>query len=239
MNIKESIKKDWHVDIGILFFIIFIASIGFSVVNNNIFIFIFVYIGLVILSCFLDVADEPITVFVFPLLPILLWATIDHEKRVKKFISNIDQNIHKSAVVILAHYDRYHFKYAMKPNYDIGNIKNIVDYLKRKRGNDFSFYDNALVYDVESIMSDEKVREVLFVGHGDSHIFVLSLDDEIYYCDFNDKKYNKDYVHQVHCGHGKGKHLSYYVIPKDNEGECFLPNKTIRTKDIDKWFKSH
>ena len=60
-----------------------------------------------------------------------------------------------------------------------------------------------------------------------------------YLYDFNDKKYSKDYVYQVHCGHGKGKHLSCYVIQKENEDKCFLPNKTIRTKDIDKWFKSH
>lgn len=239
MNIKESIRKDWHVDAGILFFIIFIMSVGFGVVNHNLFIILWTYICLVLLSCFLNVADEPITVFVFPLLPILFWAAVDHEKKIKKYISDIEQNVHKSAVVILAHYDRYHFKYSMKPNYDISNIKNIVNFLKRKRGNDLSFYCNASVSDVEAIMSDNKVKEVLFVGHGDSHVFVLSLDDEIYYCDFNDKRYRKDYVHQVHCGHGSGKHLSDYVIPKENIGKCFLPYKTIRTRDIDKWFKSH
>jgi len=239
MNVKESIKKDWHVDAGIIFFIILLASAGFSAVNSNIFIMICTYIILVIISGFLDIADEPIMILFFPFLPILFWEAVNHDKRIKKYIKDVEHNVHKTAVIILAHYDRYHFKYTMKPNYDIGNIKNIVGYLKRKRGNDFSFYDNASVSDVESIMSDEKVREVLFIGHGDSHVFVLSLDDEIFYCDFKDKKYKKDYVHQVHCGHGKGKRLSCYVIPKENEDQCFLPNKIIKTKDIDKWFKSH
>jgi hypothetical protein len=239
MNIKETIKKDWHVDAGIIFFIILIMSAGFSGAYHNVFIIFGTYIGLVLLSCFLDVADEPIMLFFFPFLPILFWEAVNHDKRIKKYIKDVGHNVHKTAIVILAHYDRYHFKYTMKPNYDIGNIKNIVEYLKRKRGNDFSFYDKASVSDVESIMSDEKVREVLFVGHGDSHVFVLSLDDEIYYCDFNDKKYHKDYVHQVHCGHGKGKHLSDYVIPKENADECFLPDKIIRARSIDKWFKAH
>lgn len=239
MNVKETIKKDWHVDAGILFFAIFVTSIFFAINYGHPIYILLVYLVLVLISGFLDIADEPILVFFFPFLPILFWETVTHEKRIKKYISHIDHNVHKSAVVILAHYDRYHFKYTMKPNYDFGNIESIVGYLKRKRGDDFSLYDHASVSDVESIMSDGKIREVLFVGHGDSHVFVLSLDDEIYYCDFNDKKYNKDYVHQVHCGHGKGKHLSCYVIPKENEDRCFLPNKVIKTKDIDKWFKAH
>jgi len=239
MNIKESIKKDWHVDAGILFFIMLIMSLGYSVVYQNLFIILGTYICLVLISCFLNVADEPIFVFVFPFLPIVFWFAVNHEKIIKKYISNIEQNIHKSAVVILAHYDRYHFKYAMKLNYDLSNIKSIIGYLKRNRGDDFSFYSKASMSDVESIMSDNKVREVLFVGHGDSHVFVLSLDDEIFYCDFNNQKYKKDYVHEVHCGHGKGKHLSDYVITAKNKEKCFLPEETIRTNDINIWFNNH
>lgn len=239
MNLKESLKKDWRVDIGLLFFCIFLTSIFVAIANHNPILILVVYILLVIASAFLEVASEYLGLFIFPLFPIAFWVQNEEQKKIKKHLSNFNQNIPASAVVILAHYDRYHVKYGMKPNYDFVNIKAIVEYLKETRVNDFSFYTEALRSDVELIMSNQKVKEVLFVGHGDSHLFVLSLDEDIYYCDFNNPKYAKDFVHQVHCGDksGKNRRLIDYVVREENRGKCFYFEKTIRTKQITKWFK--
>ena len=86
-------------------------------------------------------------------------------------------------------------------------------------------------------MSDKSVREVYFVGHGSSHKFQLGTDDIVYYCDFIDAKYGKDYVHQVHCGTPDGKSLVDYVVPESNRSGCFFVRKLLTTGQIEKELK--
>ena len=138
----------------------------------------------------------------------------------------------------MAHFGRYTFKYAVKGNYYLLDVKAIIKYLELKRGNDFSFYLNASIDDVYKIMADDNVREVFFVGHGDSHTFVLDNDTEIFYCEFNNEKYKKDFVHQVHCGTKHGKSLIDYVVPEENKSKCFFFRKEVSSRDIRKWFKA-
>jgi hypothetical protein len=238
MNLKESIKKDWRTDVGIIFFAIFLTSIIVAMLNSRPILIIIVYLVLVILSGFLGVASEVIDLFIFPFFPLVFWAQNNEQKKIKKYLSKVNQDIPKSAVVVLAYYDIYNIKYGMKPNYDFGNIKAIVNYLKISTRDDFSFYVKASRNDVDEIMADKNVREVLFVGHGDSHTFVLNLEDEIYYCDFNSPIYFKDFVHQVHCGTKGGKSLVDYIVPEENKSKCFFFRKTVRSADMNKWFKN-
>jgi hypothetical protein len=102
---------------------------------------------------------------------------------------------------------------------------------------DFSFYPDADFNDVEKIMSDKTIKEVYFLGHGDSHSFKLNTDEILYYCDFNDPKYSKEFVHQVHCGTPHGKSLIDYVVPEKNRNKCFLFRKPIDSLDVKKEFK--
>ena len=124
----------------------------------------------------------------------------------------------------------------IEPSVSLGEIKPIVKYLKLIN-RDFSFYINVDFEDVEKIMSNKEIREVYFVGHGNSHVFELNTDNSLYYCDFNDEKYEKDFVHQIHCGTPDGKSLIDYVVPDKNKSKCFLIRKSIRTFDIKKEFK--
>jgi len=72
---------------------------------------------------------------------------------------------------------------------------------------------------------------------GSSHIFQLSIDEILYYCDFNNPKYKKEFVHQIHCGTTHGKSLVDYVVPLENRGSCFFFRKPINGFDILKELK--
>jgi hypothetical protein len=87
-------------------------------------------------------------------------------------------------------------------------------------------------------MSNKRIKEVYFFGHGDSHVFQLNTDQFLYYCEFNNReKYGKDFVHQVHCGDPYGKRLIDYVVSEENRVKCFFFNEPIDYFDIRKEFK--
>lgn len=239
MKFKETIKKDWRVDVGFMFNFIILISLTFILLGKlSLLDFSFIYLFGVLVSLIIGAADDFGQALIFPILLFAYQTVNKEEKKIKKYLNDFNKNVHKSAVVILAYYDRYSIKYSLKENYDLSEIKLITEYLKLSRGNDFSFYFGASQDDVRNIMFDSAVREVLFVGHGDSHTFVLNLDDDIFYCEFNDIKCSKDIIHQVHCGTKTGKSLVEYVVPKENYKICFLSNKSIRYRDIKKWFKN-
>jgi hypothetical protein len=87
-------------------------------------------------------------------------------------------------------------------------------------------------------MSNSEIREVCFYGHGTSHMFQLSTNEMLYYCDFNNRgKYGKDFIHQIHCGTSHGKSLIDYVVPEENKIKCFFFRKSITVIDIEKELK--
>lgn len=239
MKIKETIKNDWRVDVGFLFSIILVLTFILCLFGKISFLYFFlVYIFGFLFAIFAGITEETALPFAFPFFLLFFLVANEQERDIKKYLEKFNSNTHKKAVVILAYYDKYTIKYSFKYNYSWGDIKVLAEYLKISRGNDFSFYLKASKDDVVKIMEDKSVREVLFVGHGDSHTFVLNLDEEIFYCDFNDQKYNKDFIHQVHCGSRFGKSLVEYVVSKDNQNKCFYPRKEVSSKDIKKWFKN-
>lgn len=239
MKFKETIKKDWRVDIGFLFNLIIVISLFFILFGKLSLVgFFIIYLIGVSISLIIDAVDDFGQALLFPILLLVYESANKEEEKIKKYLVNFNQNIHKSAVVVLAYYDRYNIKYSLKENYNLGEIKLITEYLKLTKDNDFSFYFNAFPEDVGSIMFDSNVREVLFVGHGDSHSFVLNLNDDIFYCDFNNEKCKKDLVHQVHCGTKTGKSLLEYVVPEENHKLCFFYDNPIRSKDIKRWFEN-
>lgn len=155
---------------------------------------------------------------------------------VKYILRKLNKNTLKEVVIILGHPDRTKLEGWIKPDVTHEDFKSILKFLK-KEGKEFSFYTNATLEDVNDIMSSNEVKEVYFYGHGTSHMFQLTNDLYIYYCDFFDEKYKKDFVHQVHCGTKDGKSLIDYVVPKENQGKCFLIRKPINGFTISKEFK--
>ncbi len=160
------------------------------------------------------------------------------DRKIKRFVNNFRQNASTEVVIILAGNNFLKLRGWVKvlfPSYDeIVLLKDLLEKSKK----DFSFYLNASVEDVEKIMSDENIKEVYFLGHGDSHTFVLSTDVILYYCEFNNfNRYKKDFVHQVHCGTLHGKSLVDYVVPKKNKDRCFFFRREINSRDVNKELK--
>jgi energy-coupling factor transporter transmembrane protein EcfT len=152
---------------------------------------------------------------------------------INRYLRNYNQNIPAEAVVVLGRYNWFKMEAWVKPNFFKDEIALLVKLLESKRQN-FSFYPDANFEDVEKIMSNRNIKEVYFFGHGDSHTFQLNNDYILYYCDFNDFKYGKEFVHQVHCGDPYGKSLIDYIVPKENRAKCFLFRKSISLNDIKK-----
>ena len=238
MKFKETIKKDWRVDIGILINIVFIVYFFVAILTKSPFIYLLlIYLFGILIALLIGAVDYFSQALVFPFLLFAYYETDKEQAKVNKYLKGFNQNTHKKAVVILAYYDRYSVKYGLKENYFLKEIKLITEYLKLSYTDDFSFYFGASPDNVKEIMFDPSVREVLFVGHGDSHTFVLNSENEVYYCDFNNVKCYKDIIHQVHCGTKTGKTLVEYVVPLKNHHNCFFPRKAVREADIKKWFK--
>ncbi len=154
----------------------------------------------------------------------------------KQYLRKFKQNEPAEVVVVLGRYNWYMLEAWIKPNFFKKEIKTLVDLLYAKKRS-FSFYSNASLTDVEIIMRDKNIKEVYFFGHGDSHTFQLNTDEILFYCEFNDPKYEKEFVHQVHCGTKEGKSLIDYVVPRENRSKCFMFRKSITGPDIVKEFK--
>ena len=156
--------------------------------------------------------------------------------KVKQYLKKHPVNIPKETVVVLAHSNWRKLEAWVKPNYFFSEIKLLSKYLKTK-GSDFSFYTQASLEDVDKIMRNDDIKEVYFYGHGSSHVFQLGTDEILYYCEFSNGKYSKNYVHQMHCGTEDGKSLVDYVVPEENKNQCFLIRKSITAITIEKVLK--
>lgn len=156
--------------------------------------------------------------------------------RLRRYLRNFKQDKAQEVAIILTHSNWLKLGAWIMPNHTLSEIKRIVECLEAKKQK-FSFYPDASVKDVERIMSNKKIKEVYLVGHGNSHVFQLSTDEAVYYCDFNDPKYRKDFVHQLHCGSPYGKSLIDYVVPQENRDKCFFARKKINSFYIEKELK--
>lgn len=174
----------------------------------------------------------------FLLAPILLIIWPIENFLVKRYLrkQNFKQNVPAWTVVVLGHSNWFMLEGWVKLIFVKSDIKQLVKTM-RTEGRDFSFYPNAKLVDVEKIMSDKSIEEVYFIGHGNSHCFQLGTNEILYYCEFNDPKYNKRFVHQIHCGDPYGKSLVDYVVTEENKAKCFLFRKPITSFRIQKELK--
>ncbi len=212
-------------------YIIYLISVLLSVRN----VWLMLYAHLIIITIFslyyfgrdfFYILLSPIWIVVYPL----------QLAKVKYYLKKFSTNTPKETVVVLAHSNWRKLEAWVKPNYFFSEIKLLAKYLKTK-GSDFSFYTQAGLDDVNEIMRNDSIKEVYFYGHGSSHVFQLGTDEILYYCEFGNGKYSKDYVHQMHCGTEDGKSLVDYVVPEENKNECFLIRKSITALTIEKVLK--
>ncbi len=245
MRFKDFMKKDHQLSfferfilnaefklILLLSYIIALFSIGIR--DFSLWSMISIHFLFVFLLSLLYFGKKFLCLFFFPF--ILIFVFIQNIIS-NKGIKNFKKSIPTEAVIILGQTDFFKTRGWFNLNFLGCDIKILVKYLKKK-GQDFSFYPNASREDVEKIMENKNIKEVFFVGHGDSHIFELKTGEFLYYCDFNDStKYGKDFVHQVHCGTPQGKCLIDYVVPEKNRNKCFFFRKPINSFKIEKEFK--
>ncbi len=154
----------------------------------------------------------------------------------KIFLKQFPKNTTAEVAIILGRSSWYTFDAWVKPNYFRFELKALTNYLKKKK-QIFAFHDHATIEDVKTIMRDSKIKEIYFVGHGDSHSFCLNSDELLDYCEFKNENYSKDYVHQIHCGTKQGRPLIDFVVPEENRAKCFFFRKGINGPFIVKEFK--
>lgn len=165
------------------------------------------------------------------LAPVIIPVNLISLYLISRFLKKFKINEPAEIVVVLAYPNWNTVGGWIKPNYLPSEIKAIARFLE-VQGVSHSFYTHATTEDIEKIMRKREIRQVYFVGHGDSHNFCLTNGQVVIYCDYNDPACAKDYVHQVHCGTLQGKSLKEYVVPPENRGKCFFFNHSITGEDI-------
>ncbi|MHA1829717.1 MAG: hypothetical protein ACTSX6_13845, partial [Candidatus Heimdallarchaeaceae archaeon] len=175
--------------------------------------------------------------YIFFILPIKALNFFITEAVLRIILFHIPKNKAAETAVIIGKNEYYRPSFWFAPNYDT-DLLLIVKYLKLL-GKPFSIYYDVSVKMIDKIMNNKKIKTVFFVGHGRRHGFAVDRNTVLDYCRYNDPKYKKDFIYQIHCNHGKGKSLVEYVVPKENWKEClpehgYMSNITVNQMFIDK-----
>jgi len=240
MKFKEIIKNSETLIVASLLLVIFLVISFYFILTHNYLILYVGYFLLFLLSCYWYYDWPFLIVILIPFIPLFsLWniCFVHKNSKIKKYINQLTLNKPSQVAIVLASFKWFSVDYFVKDNYSLKELKAIIEYINTRKI-DFSVYFEASRFDVFKIMSNSSIREVYFVGHGATDSFQLDDKNIIYYEDFNDSKYFKDFVHQVHCGTKDGIPLREYVVPKENQEMCFWKNKTITAKTVIKWFKT-
>ncbi|MDD3976470.1 MAG: hypothetical protein WCY27_04085 [archaeon] len=152
-------------------------------------------------------------------------------------LKSIKINKPANTVIIIGQINFNKISYWITPNYDL-DLLLIINYLRLKN-TDFSIYRNVTVNILDAIMLNRKIKNVYLLGHGMRHGFKIDSDIILNYCRYDNTKYKKDYVYQIHCNNGYGKSLVEYVVPKKNQKDClpehgYMSNITIQHMFMDK-----
>jgi len=234
MIYHDKISKDdsieWELIVFLLYFIFLVITI-FTI--KNLLAVLYIHIVLMIIFSIYYFGRELFYILVAPLFVILYPL---NSFQTKRFLKKVKLNKPCHTVVVLAHSNWRKLEAWIKPNFNVSEIKLLYKYLKKK-GVDFSFYSKATLDDINNVMADKNIKEIYFYGHGSSHVFQLGTGEYLYYCEFSNGKYEKDFIHQMHCGTEDGKSLVDYVVPDKNKKECFWVKKSITGPYIEKILK--
>lgn len=239
MYSKEKIKSISGFIIAILVSSLFLFSLSYF---NYWWLILIIYLIALFFSllifCFWLEMQWFIIPFI-PVFPLVVWVSLSIQGKIKKILKKniVKQNVLSKTVVIVTNFNWYDIEFYINTSPTHTDVFWVVKYLLKFR-KDFSFYLKPTREDIENIMSDKKVREVYFLGHGNSSEFQMNAIESLKYKEFNNRKFFKDFVHQVHCGTKYGKPLRYYVVSKKNWGRCFFVRKPIAEKYIVEYFKN-
>lgn len=177
-----------------------------------------------------------IFIFYF-LLPVRLFIFLVTQLILLLCLRKVKKNIPSKSVIIVGKTDYKSPRFWFSPNYDL-DLLFLVEYLRVKK-EDFSIYENIDIKTLDRIMSNKDIKTVYLLGHGRRHSFAVDSKIVVDYCRYDDPKFRKDFVYQLHCNHGGGKSLVEYVVPKDNWKEClpshgYMSSMTITTMIADK-----
>lgn len=219
------------IDVSLVLFVAYLGGLLFMLLKAGDWRAVLVFHVLaVMMYCVIKYGRDFLFILIAPVTPPLLFLD---GIRLKSFLKGHKVNQRTETVVVLAHSDWRKLDGWLNPNFFTGEVRKLAALLG-KAGRDFSFQVMATPEDVERVMADPAVREVYFYGHGSSHMFKLDTNNIIYYCDFADGKYAKEFAHQLHCGTEHGKSLIDYVVPEENRASCFLVRKPVTAIDIGK-----
>ena len=124
-----------------------------------------------------------------------------------------------NTAVILSNHDFFCLNHWLTSSYSY-NFKVFFKYLELRNDIRYNVYDNLTKPEFNNIISNKKIKNIYLFGHGTRHMFGLYEDKPVYYCDFQNKRINKDFVAQYHCNHHYGKSLADYVVDKDKRKYC-------------------
>ena len=217
----------------VLFIIYFLFLILVLFTSKNFLAILYVHITLIFIFSFYYFGRDFLYILISPLFVIIYPLNLFQTNR---FFKKVTLNTPCHTAVVLSHSNWRKLEAWIKPNFMVSEIKLLHDYCKKK-GEDFSFYPNATLEDINKIMSNPGIKEVYFCGHGTSHVFQLGTGEILYYCEYSNGKYIKDFVHQMHCGTEDGKSLVDYVVPEKNKKQCFWVKKSITGLYIEKVIK--
>lgn len=240
-DVNYVVKNTWEFTLAWVISIVFCyCYIKYNVLTYGLRI-VYVYLFLLVISLIIFYCIRGYQIFIIPFIPIfpvVFLFFLSLSRKINKYFlkEDINQNTHKKIVVIVTHFSWYNLNFYINNSPTPDDIIAITKYLKNSN-KEFSFYLKSSRDDIEKIMRDKKVREVYFLGHGDSDKFQIDANNSAKYIEFNNKKYSKNYVHQIHCGSKKGIPLRYYVVPKKNWKQCYFKRDVIKEKDIVKYFK--
>lgn len=227
-------KKVLNIEWKLVLFAFYITFLIFSLfAGNDLKTVALAHLSLVMFFSLFYFGFQFLYILTAPLTPFFMLVS---QFFIKRYLKKFKQNTPEEVVIVMGQSDWTKLEGWVKPNFFLSEIQVLVKYLQTKKQR-FSFYTHASLEDVEEIMRDNSIKEVYFLGHGSSHLFQLKTDVILYYCEFNNPVYGKEFVHQVHCGTSHGKSLVDYVVPEKNRSGCFLVRKAINGPFIEKQFK--
>ncbi|MDD3663086.1 MAG: hypothetical protein PHT84_04435 [Candidatus Pacebacteria bacterium] len=228
-----NIKKKF-IEFNLVLFVAYILSLGYIFfTSKDVLIMLYIHVVAVVIFSMIKFRREFFYILFSPLIALF---SIVNEYQTRKYLKRFNLNKFEEVVIVLGHSDWNKLEAWIKPNFSVYELKVLVEYLV-KRNVKFSFFNKAKIEDVNKIMENKNIKEVYFYGHGDSHTFQLCTDSYLYYCEFNNEKCSKEFVHQMHCGTKHGKSLIDYVISEKNKDKCFLARKPINGFFIEKYLK--
>lgn len=152
-------------------------------------------------------------------------------------LRNVSKSKVESTVIIIGKNEYLKPSFWLNPNYDI-DLLFIKKYLRMKKEM-FSVFKDVSLTQLDEIMKNKNIRIIYLVGHGRRHGFVLNTKTVVDYCRYNNKKFEKEFVYQIHCNQWGGKSLVEYVVTKENRDICkpdhgYMSTTTINQMFIDK-----